>query len=141
MTELRKYIDMENAGIVTWLSTYTVKETIDRLKQFIEKNGGTIYARIDQQAELRKAGIDIHPLEFLLFGDPHAGGKLIQENTLVALDLPLKIIAWEDEQKKVWLAYNQASYLEARHALKPDSTSPLNLDKLISKALNNDTLS
>ena len=113
-----------------------VKETIDKLQDLIEKNGSTIYARIDQQAELKKAGMGINALEFLLFGKPAAGGKLILQNPLVALDLPLKIIAWEDEQRQVWLSYNNAGYLQERYALAPDRvTPPLDLEKLIIKAL------
>ncbi len=130
---------MKNIGIITGRTIYSVKETIDKLQTLIEANGATIYARIDQQAELAKAGITIKPLEFLLFGNPLAGGKLIQANPLVALDLPLKIIAWEDEQQQVWMAYNEAAFIQERYGLIPDNNSPLNLDKLISKALNNTT--
>jgi uncharacterized protein (DUF302 family) len=127
---------MKNTGIITRQSTYSVKETIDKLQALIEGNGATVYARIDQQAELKNAGITILPLEFILFGNPVAGGRLMLENPVVALDLPLKIIAWEDEQQKVWLAYNEAGYIQERYGLKPDSNSPLGLDKLVSKALN-----
>jgi uncharacterized protein (DUF302 family) len=130
---------MKNTGVITSRSIYGVKETIDKLQTLIKANGATIYARIDQQAELKKAGITIKPLEFLLFGNPLAGGKLIQATPLVALDLPLKIIAWEDEQYEVWLAYNEAAYIQDRYGLISDNNSPLNLDKLISKALNNTT--
>ena len=129
---------MKNAGIITRPSTYSVKETIDKLQALIEKNGATVYVRIDQQAELEKAGIDIHPLEFLLFGNPAAGGKLITQNPIVALDLPLKIMAWEDEQHKVWLCYNETAYIQERHGLAREVNSPLELDKLITKALNSD---
>jgi uncharacterized protein (DUF302 family) len=93
---------MKTAGIIRQLVIYSVKETIDKLQALIEMNGATIYARIDQQAELKKAGIVIHPLEFLLFGNPVAGGRLMLENPVVALDLPLKIIAWEDDKQQVW---------------------------------------
>ena len=127
---------MKNIGIITRLSTYSVKETIDKLQALIENNGATVYSRINQQAELNKVGISMSPLEFILFGNSVAGGKLILENPVVALDLPLKIIAWEDEQQKVWLAYNEARYIQERYALKPDTNSPLDLDKLVSKALN-----
>lgn len=127
---------MRTAGIITQPVIYSVKETIDKLQALIEMNGATIYARIDQQAELKKAGIVIPPLEFLLFGNPVAGGRLMLENPVVALDLPLKIIAWEDDKQQVWLAYNEAAYLQERYALKPDSNSPLDLGKLVSKVLN-----
>jgi len=130
---------MKNTGIVTQQVAYSVKESIDKLQAVIEKNGATIYARIDQQAELKKAGITINPLEFLLFGNPVAGGKLMVENPVVALDLPLKIIAWEDNKQQTWLAYNEAVYVQERYELEPDVNSPLDLGKLIDRVFNSIT--
>src|SRR5689334_22855087 len=92
-------------GVIVHLSPYTVNDTMNRLASFLQEHGATIYARIDQQAEVRSAGINTLPLEFLLFGNPHAGGPIMAENPLAALDLPLKVIAWEDAQQRVWLAY------------------------------------
>lgn len=122
-------------GVIFRESPYSVKETIDRLQAFLQQHGATIYARIDQQAEVQKAGQSSAPLEFILFGNPKAGGPLMAENLLVALDLPLKVIAWEDDQKKVWIAYNEASYIEGRYNLPHNENSPLNLDPIISKIL------
>lgn len=130
---------MKNTGIVTQQVAYSVMESIDKLQAAIEKNGATIYARIDQQAELKKAGITINPLEFLLFGNPAAGGKLMRESPIVALDLPLKVIAWEDGKQQTWLAYNEAAYLQERYGLNPDLNSPLDLGKLIDRVFNNGT--
>ena len=123
-------------GVIFRESPYSVKETIDRLQAFLQQHGATIYARIDQQAEVQKAGQSSAPLEFILFGNPKAGGPLMAENLLVALDLPLKVIAWEDDQKKVWIAYNEASYIEGRYNLPHNENSPLNLDPIISKIMN-----
>jgi uncharacterized protein (DUF302 family) len=123
-------------GIITRQSPYSVKETIDRLQAFLEQHGATIYARINQQAEVEKAGMDLLPLEFLLFGNPKAGGPLMIENPLIALDLPLKVIAWRGDQNKVWISYNDGVYIENRYSLSHQDNSPLYLDQLISKALN-----
>jgi uncharacterized protein (DUF302 family) len=126
---------MSPEGVITRESKYSVKETIDRLQAFLQQHGATIYARIDQQAEVQKAGLNLSPLEYLLFGNPKAGGALMAENPLVALDLPLKVIAWEDAQKKVWISYNEGAYIEKRYALSDTENSPVNLDPLISKVL------
>ena len=126
---------MNTAGISVRLSTYPVNEIIDRLQALLRRQGATIYVRIDQQAELQKVGLRIPPLEFILFGNPSAGGKLLLANPLIALDLPLKLIAWEDEHQQVWLGYNDAAYLENRYSLKSDTNSPLALDGLITEAL------
>ena len=126
---------MNPNGVNIQPSKYSVKETIDRIQRFLQTQGVTIYARIDQQSELTNAGLHLSPLEFILFGKPKAGGPLMIANPLAALDLPLKIIAWEDQQHKVWLAYNNAAYIRERYDLPAEISAPLNLDPIISKAL------
>lgn len=126
---------LKTNGIVVRSSKYTVKETIDQLQVFLEQHGTIIYARIDQQAEVQRTGQQLLPLELIVFGNPRAGGALMAKHPLVALDLPLKVIAWEDEAHKVWLAYNTAAYIGERYSLEPDPQSPLHLDKLITAVL------
>ena len=126
---------MNPKGVTTCISRYAVKETVDRLQSFLLQHGVTIYARIDQQQELKKTGQTIPPLEFLLFGNPKAGGPVMIENPIAALDLPLKIIAWEDNDKKVWLAYNEASYIKERFSLSDSVSAALSLDMVVAKAL------
>lgn len=101
----------------------------------MEQHGATIYARINQQAEVQKAGQTLLPLQFILFGNPKAGGPLMVQNPIAALDLPLKIIAWQDAQNQVWLAYNNAQYIEDRYGLTHNENSPLKLEGVISGAL------
>ena len=127
---------MNPEGVITRESKYSVKESVDRLQAFLQQHGATIYARIDQQAEVQKAGLTLAPLEYILFGNPKAGGPIMAENPLAALDLPLKIIAWEDEQKKVWVAYNEATYIAKRFSLPHQLTGLLDLGQAINKALN-----
>ena len=100
---------------------------------FIEvlQHGAIIYARINQQNEANSAGINLLPLEFILFGSTKVGGVVMRENPLVALDLPLKIIAYEDEQKNVWIAYNEAGYIEERYSLPHTENSPLELGHIV----------
>lgn len=126
---------MSTKGIIVRASPYPVKETIDRLQGFLRQHDITVYARINQQDELRKTGQTIAPLEFILFGKPEAGGPVMVENRLAALDLPLKIIAWEDDQQKVWIAYNEANYIAERFSLSAAVTAPLDPGQLIMKVL------
>ena len=126
---------MTPKGIIVRSSPYTVRETIDRIVVDLTEHDATIYARIDQQAEARKAGQPLRPLQFLLFGNPKAGTPLIAQTPMIALDLPLKVIAWEDEQNQVWIAYNEASYLEERYFMQPVLNSALLLDPLINRIL------
>ena len=59
----------------------------------------------------------------------------MQQNPTVALDLPLKIIAWEDEKQKVWLTYNKEGYIRKRYALPKTLVSPLNIELMLDAAL------
>ena len=122
-------------GAVVQPSRYSVPETIDRVQALLLARGATIYARIDQQAELRAVGRAIQPLHFLLFGNPRAGGPLLVVNPALALDLPLKIIAWADDQHQTWVAYNSAAYIEQRYTLPAFPSSPLELAPLLAQAL------
>jgi len=126
---------MSAKGVSFRESKYSVKESIDRLHSFLLQHGATIYARIDQQAEVNKTGLHLMPLEFILFGNPKGGGPLMVGNPLIALDLPLKVIAWEDDQKKVWLAWNESQYIEERYSMQHNPGSVLNLDTIIDTAL------
>lgn len=126
---------MQPKGIIEQASPWSVRETIDRIADFLKGHGVTIYARIDQQSEVLKTGREIPPLEFLLFGNPKAGGPIMEENPMAALELPLKIIAWQDKEGKTWIAYNEAQYIEDRYSLRHDLTAPLDLHPVIAKAM------
>ena len=122
---------MQPVGVVIRKSSYSVTESIDLLQRFLIRNGATIYTRIDQQKEVKKVGQSLPPLQFILFGNPKSGGPLMSENPLIALDLPLKVIAWEDKNRNVWLAYNEGSYVEKRYSFRSYLNSPLSLDKMM----------
>ncbi len=122
-------------GVIIQPSPYSVADTVQRLERFFREHGVTVYARIDQQAELQKAGLAIRPLQFLLFGNPAGGGPVMVRNPVAALDLPLKVIVWEDDQQKVWLACNDAAYLKTRYDLPDSVAAPLDVTPLLAKAL------
>ena len=126
---------MNPKGIIIRPCKYAVKETMNRLVVFLQQHGATIYVRINQQAEVSQTGLDLAPLEFLMFGSPKSGGPVMGENPVAALDLPLKIIAWEDKERKSWVAYNDAAYFKERYGLTDDLAGALALDDLISQAL------
>lgn len=127
---------MDPKGVIVRASTYTVKETMDRLVSFLAQHGVTVYARINQQSEVQKAGYSIRALEFILFGNPKVGGAVMSEYPLAALDLPLKIISWEDPEHKVWYAFNDALYLQERYDLPQGLAATLDLNAVTTKALN-----
>ena len=132
---LKKIAMTSPRGLIIRSSHYTVKETIDRLQAILLQKGVTIYTRIDQQEELAKTGQHIPPLEFLLFGNPKAGGPIMAVHPAAAIDLPLKVVAWEDDAKQVRIAYNEAQYIQERFALPADLSGPLDLNLVVNKTL------
>jgi len=106
-----------NNGIISQLSPYSVTETIDRLTAILQAKSITIFARIDQQAEAEEVGLSLRPMQLLLFGNPKAGTPLMIAEPTIALDLPLKVLAWESADGKVWLSYNDPHYLQQRFSL------------------------
>jgi uncharacterized protein (DUF302 family) len=106
-----------NNDIQTIQSSFSVGETVKRLEKLFLQRNITIYASIDQQAEATKSGLTLRPLQLLIFGNPKGGVPLMQANPLSGLDLPLKLLVWEDDTQKVWLSYNHFTYLQNRFGL------------------------
>jgi len=108
---------MSDTGLVTIASEYPVKEAIDRLESALRAKGVAIFARIDHAAGAASVDMLLRPTELLIFGNPKAGTPLMQANQTIGLDLPLKILAWQDAAGKVWLTYNDPRWLARRHKL------------------------
>ncbi|MGD0887459.1 MAG: DUF302 domain-containing protein [Thermodesulfovibrionales bacterium] len=120
-------------GIINRPSKYSVKETLDRLEALLKSKDITIFARIDQKAAAEKVGLSMQPTELLLFGDPRAGTPLMNSYPSLAIDLPLKAVAWESKDGRVILSYNSPEYLKQRHGL---AEAPFRaVEALIEKAL------
>jgi uncharacterized protein (DUF302 family) len=83
----------------------------------IEAKHIVLFARIDFAADAKRAGLAMQPSQLLMFGNPRAGTPLMQAVPTVALDLPLKVLVWQDGDGRVWLSYNATSYLQARHGV------------------------
>lgn len=109
-----------NNGIVNQPSSYSVTETIDRVVAILQAKSITIFARIDQKVEAEKVGLSLLPTQLLLFGNPQAGTPLMVAEPTIALDLPLKVVAWEAADGKVWLSYNDFHYLQQRYLLSDE---------------------
>ena len=107
-------------GIVSIPSNHSVDETVDRLKNILQSKGVTLFAVIDHSGEAEKVGMKMPPTKLLIFGSPKAGTPLMLATPSIAIDLPLKILVWQDAQGKVWLSYNSPEYLKDRHGLPAD---------------------
>jgi len=102
-------------GMIDVPSPYSVPETLARLESILKERGVTVFARVDHSGEAEKAGLKMRPTQLLIFGSPKAGTPLMVATPSVAIDLPLKALAWEDESGRVWLSYNAPDYLQERH--------------------------
>lgn len=98
----------------------------------------TIFTRIDHAANAKNAGMTLAPTQVLIFGNSKLGTPLMQESRTTAIDLPQKALAWEDDEGKVWVAYNHPAWLAERHGLnaREDVLAKIGsaLDSFISQA-------
>jgi uncharacterized protein (DUF302 family) len=110
---------MPNAGngIIDKPASHSVDQTVEKLKGILRDKGITLFALIDHSGEAEKAGMQMRPTKLLIFGSPKAGTPLMLAAPSSAIDLPLKILIWEDAQGKVWVSYNSPAYLQERHHL------------------------
>ena len=106
-----------NKGILDKPSNRSVEQTVEKLKNILQSRGVTLFAVIDHSGEAEKVGMKMPPTKLLIFGSPKAGTPLMLAAPSSALDLPLKILIWQDAQGKVWVTYNSPAYLQERHNL------------------------
>lgn len=129
-------------GLVKKSSPYSVGQTLDRLQARLEAKGITIAMRWEHGDRAKAVGIPLRDTEVMIFGNPKLGSHLMTSAQSAGIDLPMKALAWRDEQGQVWLAYNDPLYIAARHGiterdevLQKMSTA---LDKLTSAAVASD---
>lgn len=104
-------------GIINIPSHHSVDETVEKLKAILAAKGVTLFALIDHSGEAEKVGMTMLPTKLLIFGSPRAGTPLMLAAPSIAIDLPLKILIWQDAAGKVWVSYNAPDYLRDRHAI------------------------
>ena len=109
-----------NRGLVHLSSSHSVSETLARLEGLVRAKGIAIFARIDHSADAARAGLKMNETELLIFGNAKAGTPLMVASPTLAIDLPLKALAWQDGDGKVWLSYNSPEYLGERHSVPQD---------------------
>jgi len=107
-------------GVVSALSQYSADETVERLKKLLEAKSVTLFALVDHSGEAAKAGFTMRPTKLLIFGNPAAGTPVMLAAPSSAIDLPLKILVWEDATGSVWVSWNSPAYLQQRHNI-PDA--------------------
>ena len=124
-------------GIISKQSKYSVPETLDRVDALLQSKGIKIFVRVDHSGEAEKAGLKMPPTQLLIFGNPKGGTPVMLAAPTAAIDLPLKALAWQDGDGKVWLSYNDPEYLKKRYGLTDEQIKTIaGTGTLIEQALN-----
>jgi uncharacterized protein (DUF302 family) len=98
-------------------SPYSAAKTVERIESVLKEKGIHLFARIDHADQAAKVKLTLRPTTLLIFGNPQVGTPLMQSQQTIGIDLPLRVLIWEDEIGKTWLAYNAPDYLAKRHAI------------------------
>jgi len=113
-------------GLTTVPSHFAPKETMDRVETEIGEKGMNVFARIDHAAGAAEVGLTLRPTELIIFGNARGGTPFMQSVQAVGIDLPLKVLVWEDAGGKTWLSYNEPSWIARRHGVR-------NAEQVVSK--------
>jgi uncharacterized protein (DUF302 family) len=120
--------------LVTLASQHGTAETVKRLKALLNQKKIDLFAHIDHATAAKNVGLSLRPTEVLIFGNPRAGTPLMQRRQTVGLDLPLRVLVWEDENGKTWLTYSRPALLAHRHGIdRPEAVKALD-DGLVALA-------
>jgi uncharacterized protein (DUF302 family) len=130
-------------GLITKPSKYSVAETIEKFEAAIKAqaaNGWIVFSRIDHAAAAKAAGLDMRPRTVIIYGNPKNGTALMTKTAPLAIDLPMKVLVWQDDQDKVWLTYNSGEYgakvIYPRHGLAIPDDSVKAFEKFLDDATN-----
>jgi uncharacterized protein (DUF302 family)/uncharacterized membrane protein YidH (DUF202 family) len=104
-----------DTGIVDIRSNHSVDQTVERIKGILNAKGVTLFAFVDHSGEAEKVGMKMPPTKLLIFGSPKGGTPVMLAVPSIAIDLPLKVLVWEDSSGQVWVSYNTPAYLQKRH--------------------------
>src|SRR6478609_10697696 len=104
-------------GLTTVPSRFGPKETMDRLATEIQAREMKVFARIDHAAGATEVGLTLRPTELIIFGNARGGTPFMQSVQTVGIDLPLKVLVWEDAAGKTWISYNEPDWIVQRHGI------------------------
>lgn len=122
-------------GIVSRPSAHSVEQMVEAVKRLLQARGITLFGVVDHSGEAEKAGLKMKPTKLLIFGNPKAGTPVMLAAPTSAIDLPLKILVWEDADGKVWLSYNDPAYLKQRHGIPEELVANISVAaKLVEEA-------
>lgn len=125
-------------GMVQKTSPHDVATTVDRLEAAFEGTDINVVARVDHAGAAAAAGMELRPTTLLIFGNPAHGTPLMQESRTIGVDLPMRVLVYEDADGETRLVYQAPATLAERHGIDEDHevvrTMTGGLDKLTDKA-------
>lgn len=104
-------------GLTSVQSSFGPKATMDRVEALIQARGLNVFARIDHAAGAAEVGLPLAPTDLIIFGNARGGTPLMQSVQTVGIDLPLKILVWQDAANNTWISYNEPSWIARRHGV------------------------
>lgn len=107
--------DDTTEALISTQSALSVEETADKLEAMMKEKGLTVFARINHAVNAEKVDLHLRPTELIIFGNPKVGTPLMQCSQTIAIDLPQKMLVWQDKEGKSWLSYNNPDALRERH--------------------------
>jgi uncharacterized protein (DUF302 family) len=116
---------LEQDGLITVCSTVSLAETVKGLLVAVERRGMAIYAKIDYTQEAERVGVPLRPTRLFIFGYTEAEAPLIAKSQVLGIDLPNRVLVWEDDKGSVWVAYNDPVWLGRRQHVDGDAHSLL----------------
>lgn len=126
----------DQVQLVKKASIYSVSDVLDRLEAIVRSKGATVFARIDHAAGAQKTGATLRPTALLIFGNPKLGTPLMQRAQTAGLDLPMKVLAYQDAAGKVWLTYANPKAMGASHGLAMDAPETVKISNVLNKLTN-----
>ena len=106
-----------STGLITTASQHSAAETLARLRAALKQRDLTVFAQIDHAAGAASVGLVLRPTTVVIFGNPKGGTPLMQEAQTAGLDLPLKMLVWEDASGRAQVSYNDVAWIAERHGL------------------------
>lgn len=108
------------AELIKKKSPYSVEETLDRLEKALKEKNIVVVVRVDHARNAESAGLKLPPTQLLVFGKPEHGTKLMEENRQIGIELPMKVLSWQDDTGQVWIAYNSPATIAKSYGIGAD---------------------
>jgi uncharacterized protein (DUF302 family) len=126
---------LQGNGLIDLPSKRSVDETLDKLRGILASKSIALFTIVDHSGEAAKVGMKMLPTKLVIFGNPKAGTPVMIASPSSAIDLPLKILIWEDDHGKVWITYNSPAYLQQRHNVPAEVLPNISVIEMLAKAV------